>query len=367
MLIFNFMNFLIFHSIHIRLFSKDNQYVQLFVITICSFLLTIFNLYGPNAWGSYSFLVLLFVLSIFVYKRNILDAGLLSIFHFISVSLSEIICMYIGVHTISLIASLLLTYAFSFITVSIFRYKAKHDMDKTSLLILSIPITTMVFLLVIKNNFELIKKYPNVLFIMVCLIVSNVVMIYLYFKMLDSTQLKIRLATETERNRLSQEHIQLLSEQYENNFNFLHELLHKVHDISIKEEKEFIELSNTIDFHFNSMMTNSLALNACLNRYAGVIEKEKIVVRTTIYDSFSMMDFSKQIELFDSLLKVGIDNCKNCSLEDRILILQLRKQEENWILRYVMPNNGYRLDIEAVHVNVCINEEYNTITYSLVF
>lgn len=74
------------------------------------------------------------------------------------------------------------------------------------------------------------------------------------------------------------------------------------------------------------------------------IDKNKIKVRTTVYEPFLNIDFEKKIAFFEELIKVGIDNCIDSQEKDRILIIQIKRINHLSVIRFVSPDKGFRIN-----------------------
>lgn len=326
---------------------------------IYSCILTIFNYFGPNIYGSLIYVLITFVVVYFFTTATMIEGIMTSILQFINVSIGEFIAMlifslYMGLnketdiasflYTISLIFSLLFTFLLSLFTIQFFEFKKKYEFRYNEL-ILVLPFITLLLILNIKDYFLMVRNYPIIILIIVGLMSSSFITLFLFFQSIKSIQLETELEISQNKIKLSKRYINLLDEQYENNFNYIHSLLHDIHLVNESYNiEELNDIATKIDLHFNSMLTNSLALSTVLSRNMDSIDKNKIKVRTTVYEPFLDIDFEKKIAFFEELIKVGIDNCIDSQEKDRILIIQIKRINHLSVIRFVSPDKGFRIN-----------------------
>ncbi len=356
----NFFQILIVDYVANKLFSKKCPKIErLIIIVVCSSILTLFNYFGPNVYGSLIYVLVTFALVYISSSVTIVEGLMIAILQFINVSIGEFIAMSIlsfitglnkatdissSPYTIALVFSLLFTYLLSHFSIRFFDLKKKYEF-KYNQLTLVLPFITFLLILNIKDYFLLTRSYPIIIVIIIGLLSSNFIMLYLFFQSIKSIQLETELEISKNKMKLSKSYINLLNEQYENNFNYIHSLLHDIHLINESYKiKELNDIATKIDLHFNSMLTNSLALSTVLNRNMDSIDKNKIKVRTTVYEPFLNIDFEKKVAFFEELIKVGIDNCIDSQMEDRILIIQIKRINHLLVIRFVTPDKGFRIN-----------------------
>ncbi len=384
----NFAQIMIVDYTSKRIFdTKCKKNKRIIIILAGIILLTLFNFFGPNIYGSIVYLLIIFAMIYFSSIVTIVDATMVSVLQFINVSIGEFISMLIfsafaGLdkdtdvltlpYTFALIFSLFITFLLSHLTIKFLEVKKKYGF-RYNQLILVLPFITSLLILNIKDYFLMVRNYPVIILILIGLMCSNFIMLFLFFQSIRSIRLETELEISQNRINLSKNHIKLLDEQYENNFNYIHSLLHDIHQINESYQiKELDDMAKKIDMHFNSMLTNSLSLTAVINRNISSIDRNKIKVRTTIYEPFMNIDFEKQILFFEELIKTGIDNCINSQEKDRILIFQIKRINHLLVIRFVTPNQGYRINKnvcsylsnnEITEFNEIFDEKLATITY----
>ena len=360
-----------------------------------TFLILVFNLYGPNHLGSLFYMISGMLLLEFLYSSTFIDNLMLIFLQFICVSLSEFIVMLIFnlmfnmnqlteinsvLYSCALASSLLVSFLLSFVVIMLLKLKTKYEKIPYSKLSLILPIITCILILNIRDYFDMVENHVAIFIVLIGLLISNIVSLYFFNKALQSMRLEAKLEIEKERTLLSKEHVQLLNEQYNNNFDYLHSLLHKmikIRDMDKEEIGDELEkLTTEMDAHFNSMLTNSLSLNTVINKYMMEIENFRIQIRTTIFDAISFMDFENQVELFDFLLRISIENCKQCNIEDRLIIISAKNNTNMFMLKIVFPHSSTTVEsidrLKAQYIDQCkvidvVNEQLGIISISMYF
>ncbi|MDO4467994.1 MAG: hypothetical protein Q4C49_13485 [Bacillota bacterium] len=361
----NLMYFIIIEFAGKKIFGKKQSIGQeILVVFGTTIAISIFNGYGPNHYGAVVFFLLILFLSLFQFRTTFIDGILYSILQVINIVLSEFISMFIlkiddsieilsSKYHFGLMLSVGISFILSFAIIWIFDKKKKYEDSPYLCMIFVLPLATLLLIMNIKDYFMLVNNYPRVFIVIVGLCLSNIITLIFFFKFLELIKLEHQLKEEQIKSQTHKEHIKLLDEQYKNNFDYLHELLHKIYNISgnIKDfdtKCKLEELSKNIDFHFNSILTNSLSLNVAINKMVSELETNGIVLRTTVYDALSNLDFENQVDFFILMLRAGINSCCKSDIQERILIIQIQKKKNMEIVRFVMPNveNDLYKDLE---------------------
>lgn len=373
----NLMYLIVVHFAATKIFEKKQSIKsQILILAAGTGIISIFNGYGPSHYGAIVFFLIIVLTIFFCYRVSIMDSILYSFFQFINIAMSEFISMFVlGIgdstnvtslkYFIGLVVSTMISFLLSYAIIWIFKEKKKYKELPFLPIIFVLPLVTIILIMNIKDYFVLVNSYPRILIVIIGLFLSNLIILVLFFRILDAIKLQHQLEAEQYKSRTQKEHIKLLNEQYKNNFDYLHDLLHNIQSISENirdnETKDKLEeLSKTIDFHFNSILTNSLSLNSAINKLVAELEKNEIVLRTTVYDTISYLDFESQVDLFVVLLEKGIESCRKRDIQNRVLIIQIMKKKNLEIVKFVIPNVENNL-----HENLESFFKSNNISYEI--
>ena len=128
------------------------------------------------------------------------------------------------------------------------------------------------------------------LLIFFSILLSNFSILTIFFLVIRSNKISSDLELSIYREKIVNAKYDLLKSHYNNNFFFLHDLLHQCYklksyvDEDNKEDvkKELDKMTETTFKRFNSIYTNSLALNYAVNSKLEELEKNKINFISTI-------------------------------------------------------------------------------------
>ena len=135
---------------------------------------------------------------------------------------------------------------------------------------------------------------------------------------INSSNMRHKLQIAKQKEELFNSKLDLLSQQYDNNFRFLHNLLHTCNQLnSLFNDSNYSEatnvlkkLSNTAYKEFNAIYSNSFILNYVINNNLNKIIEHNIDIKTVIeYSNFENLDYTTQLHLFEYILKISIDSC----------------------------------------------------------
>ena len=270
--------------------------------------------------------LILFILMLFsIFKIPFKESILISLFSFIFVSLSEFLSIFLfnllfgldGMTTIeslvyvtSLIVSDMVFFISSLYLIEIIHaFKPRH----ISWLALVAPASTFIVFMSIEDYFGLVIEGRFFFFSLFLLAFSNLVTLYLFYKLLDTAKTKEELKAEREEKQKTELQFQLMSQQYKNNFSMMHSLLHSYADLKklldenkIEEMESCLEnLSKKTCTEFNSIYSQSLLLNSLINNKMDILRKFNIQFNTHfLYTDFSFMELSDQFDFFDEVLNL---------------------------------------------------------------
>ena len=290
----------------------------------------ILNGLGYHRYAAFTRLLLFVGMLFSIFKISLKGSILISLFSFIFVSLSEFLSIFLfnllfgldGMTTIesivyvtSLIVSDMVFFISSFYLIEII-HAFRPLLDRNiSLLALVAPVSTFIVFMTIEDYFGLVIHERFFFFSLFLLAFSNLVTLYLFYKLLDSAKMKEELKVEKEENQKKELQFQLMSQQYKNNFSMMHSLLHSYADLKkLLDENKMDEMADNLErlseqtfTEFNSIYSESLLLNSLINNRMAVLRKKNICFNTNLlYTDFSFMELSDQIDFFDELIKICI-------------------------------------------------------------
>ena len=216
-------------------------------------------------------------------------------------------------------------------------YRKKY-LPKYTWMLVVLPVSSVLLMLNLKEYFMLFKEDVFVVMSIFGVLVSNVVIFYLYFKVLDMYVL------EKELRQLEMQY-DAMSNLYGSSASFLHEVTHRLFKMKNMETKVLkYEVDGLCSFllqQFRSTQTNCLALQKAINRYMQQIIESGIQIKIMMdYIAFEHLDV-----LFMELIELGIAACKECVKERYICF----KSDKNHCVVLHMECAGY-IDGNAITI-----------------
>ena len=201
------------------------------------------------------------------------------------------------------------------------------------------------------------------LLIFFSILLSNFTILTIFFLVIRSNKISSDLELLLYRENIVNAKYNLLKNHYNNNFFFLHNLLHQCYQLKTyvdednKEDvkKELRKMTDTTFKKFNSIYTNSLALNYAVNSKLKELEKNGIHFISTIkYNDFSFLTLELQTEIFSKILDYGIILNQSVPEKERNIIIKSQKFGQQIIISSLIKfkNN------ELVDIKKEIKEEY---------
>lgn len=228
---------------------------------------------------------------------------------------------------LSLCINLLMTICF----IKLVKMMMQISINKYHWRILILPVFTCFLLFKMRDYYSLVNRYEDILFLILGLIIVNYLTLYFYIKSMQTMQLKMELTEEKLRQESLEIKYELLNQHYQNNFNFLHDLLHRGNRLyQTFYQKEFGELEteinelNQIAFkEFNAIYSNNFVLNTLISENMNEIKKRNLEIRTEILSDLSFLSLNEQIELFNHLLNIVIHNLDNKKILNPYLLIRV--------------------------------------------
>lgn len=163
------------------------------------------------------------------------------------------------------------------------------------------------------------------------------------------------LKKDLEISKLNQELLeskyQYLLNQYNSNFNFLHNLLKTCTNLTVlinnkkyKElEEEIYILSDETYKKFNTIYSNSLSLSIVLNEKQQELTENDIYVTTTLLDGdLKCLSSNQQVYLFNEMISAAINSCKNFN-HRRYIIVKSFMKEKSTIIQFIFSNDSIEI------------------------
>ena len=244
-------------------------------------------------------------------------------------------------------------------------------MPKYTWLALILPIISIIFLLDSDDYFDLLNISPHVLLTTAGLAVSNIILFIIFISAINSTNMKHKLQIAEQKEELINSKLDLLSQHYDYNFKFLHNLLHTCSQLnSLFNDSNYIEatnvlnkLSDTAFKEFNAIYSNSYILNYVINNNLTKIIDYNIDIKTVIkYSDFKNLDYYTQLNLFEYLINLSIDSCLQVATSDKIIIIKSVKTANKIILKlFYSASSIDKYNIEK-NINEILFNKYNSLS-----
>lgn len=183
-----------------------------------------------------------------------------------------------------------------------------------------------------------------------CLPVIFLICLIQYY-VIKVSNLKKNLEISKLNQELLESRYQYLLNQYNTNFNFLHDLLKTCTDLTVlinnkkyKELKEEIYiLSDETYKKFNTIYSNSLALSIVLNEKQRQLTENDIYVTTTLLDGdLKRLSSDQQVYLFNEMISAAIISCKNFN-NRRYIIVKSFIKEMSTIIQFIFSNDSIEI------------------------
>lgn len=335
-------------------YEKVYKRIIIFIISFC--LMTLINYYGASSFKAcFIFLIMLFHL-LGIYKAPISKLLFVLLPFYIIIAVSEIltakifnILLELDEHTkpntIEYFFALCVSNTMAFI-ITIFYIKFSKifkdsNLPKYTWLIFILPVTTIIYMVSIENYYEIYQNNVILVFILVGLFISNLVVIYIFFRVTEMISLKKEMELIQVKEQMTKQKLDLLDQYYKNNFDFLHDFLNQcnslrklINECKIEDLKN--EMNKLIDFtyrEFNTLYSNSAVLNTVLESKKETIINNNIYIKTTMeYTDFSFMTLYDQTKLYSNLLDLGIFYTKMNNNDQRTIIIKSFNQDNQIII-----------------------------------
>lgn len=364
-------------------YSKNKSIIILLLSTtiVC---LTNYN--GASPLKSIILLAIYFIYIFVQYNGRIIKKVMTIIPYFLIQILSEILVAFClnnilfikitrDTSSCGFIFGIFFSYAiltlFVFIYVKILKYIKYEYLPKYTWLAFILPIITIILLVTMGDYFDLLHTNPQTLITIVGLAISNIILFIIFISAINSTNMKHKLQIAKQKEELINSKLDLLSQHYDYNFKFLHNLLHTCSQLnSLFKDSNYVEainvlnkLSDTAFKEFNAIYSNSYILNYVINNNLTKIIDYNIDIKTVIeHSGFNNLDYYTQLILFEYLINLSIDSCIQVDTSDKIIIIKSVNTANKIILKLFYSTSSInQFDIEK-NINEILLNKYNSLS-----
>ena len=210
-----------------------------------------------------------------------------------------------------------------------------------------------ILLVVISGKYQLLYHISDNFDVFIVVIL--LLMIFSYIALYD-TMVKLGLKNDLDTSRGNEKNViekyQLLDQQYQTNFYFLHDLLKKCQRLNqLVEVKDYRllkdEINNLADDtyrQFNNIYSQLSILNLLINERRDLMVQYDInVVPTITYHDLSFIRITDLMIIFDQLLDIVFNLVINYD-KRRFIFIKTFKKENQVIIQFKVTSNKKQLD-----------------------
>ena len=372
------------NSFLIKKYSKEKSLIYFFLAIIT---ISVFNYNGGSPINAIFVLIIYFLYIFLLFKGDIIKKLFVIIPFFLIQIITELLVGFILGHipiieltrnvlsfgyVFGIVISIIISILFTFVYVYLLNNIKFHYFPKYAWLIFILPIITIVLLIDVDDYFKLFNSHINIFVNIIGLALSNLTLFIIFLFAINSTNIKLELQIEKQKREFIKSKSKLLSQHYDYNFQFLHDLLHTCNDLNtllnnskINEAKVLLnQLTEKTYKEFNAIYSNSFILNYVINNNLERIIENKINIKTVMeYDLFGIFNFDTQLNLFEYLIDISINSCLESTIENRIIIIKSGIYANNIFLKLTIPI----LLIKKEQIENKLKKLLNDISFSLSF
>lgn len=337
---------------------KHNRVITILIILLTIFLVIAASLFDVNKSVDYSMLVIYTGGIFLLYQGRKFDLfTTLIIFMILEMLLQIIIFLSFDKLNINnwLIKEVVTFIVVIIMTIGLLKIVNKFDYhklprtNKTYLLLIIMGI----LLVVISGKYQLLYHISDNFDVFIVVIL--LLMIFSYIALYD-TMVKLGLKNDLDTSRGNEKNViekyQLLDQQYQTNFYFLHDLLKKCQRLNqLVEVKDYRllkeEINNLADDtyrQFNNIYSQLSILNLLINERRDLMVQYDInVVPTITYHDFSFIRITDLMIIFDQLLDIVFNLVINYD-KRRFIFIKTFKKENQVIIQFKVTSNKKQLD-----------------------
>lgn len=332
--------------------------------------------YFSGSYGRFLVIVMEIILFKFLFLYSWFRTLYITVFFEISIAASEwtvgiIVVLfnipYLGVdnnfYLFYLIFSLFFAFIYNLVFTRLYSFTIYSNYPRYSWIILILPFITYFFAINISDFFFSFKTPLILIFIFFGLIISNFIMLFLYYYSIQTIQMKNELLLLNQKEAFLKEKVDVINQNYDLNFSFLHQLLHDCSLLNIYEEQndkeKMHDLINKISDRtcraFNTICTNSSTFNSILNSYLKDIQTFNIDVETWIDCNISSIEYADQIILFQSIFDFCIGEARNSQEDMKIINVCVKEVNSKIAIKTECTWNG----LNQYSLQPLIQEKYS--------
>lgn len=218
----------------------------------------------------------------------------------------------------------------------------------------------------------LVYVFIMILIIFICFFIQSI--------LIKNFEIKKDLEFQTEINKYNEIQLETLKKNYQNNFDFLHNLLHNISSLSNNIEENHIE-SAKLDMNkieeltynaFNRFYSNNQAMSLVLLNHQSIFDEKNIKTSFILEDNL-LNDFPlyQQIDLYTKWIHFSLKNI----MSNEIIILHSKKSKEQELieLQFKTQNtnilNEFNQLVQSIHLNkpISIDSKYQDNTFKCIF
>lgn len=278
------------NSFLIKKYSKEKSFIYFFLAIIT---ISVFNYNGGSPIKAIFVLVIYFLYIVLLFKGDIIKKLLVIIPFFLIQIITELLVGFILGHIpiieltrnvlsfgyiFGIAISIIISILFTFVYVYILNNIKFHYFPKYAWLIFILPIITIVLLIDVDDYFKLFNSHINIFVNIIGLALSNLILFIIFLLVINSSNIKLELKIEKQKKEFVKSKAKLLSQHYDYNFQFLHDLLHTCNELDMllnnSKTKEAMNLLNQLtettykEFNANNNKFKTINSNICIKSMA---------------------------------------------------------------------------------------------------
>lgn len=210
---------------------------------------------------------------------------------------------------------------------------------RKSIYLLSIPITSVLFIASIKNFNDVLYSNIAITLTFLGLLISNIFSFYAFFEIIKVFKENSEIKLKQSYNKINELNYQILEMKYNNTRSLIHDIKKHINILKqfdqlgeYNEIHNYIhELDSEIERNCNSIQTSQKVLNLVISQKIDLINKNDIKLKLDIDDSdMSFLTAYEQNVLYSNLLDNAIESCLKLK-NKRNIILKI-KTNKNFIV-----------------------------------
>lgn len=220
---------------------------------------------------------------------------------------------------------------------------------KKTMLLLSLPITSVLFVISIKDIENVLENSNIALFlIFIGLFFSNILFFYLFFDIIQILNENNEIKLKESYRKIDELNYQLLENKYDNTKMFIHDIKKHINIINslvelsdYKELELYIkELKEEVEKTGYTIQTSQKILNIVINQHICLFEKENIKIKLDIDElDLSFLNIYEQNIIYSNLIENAIESCTKCNIP-RNIIIKLKSDKNHIILKFINTCSG---------------------------